>query len=611
MPSEIRTGVLLALLASAVLNAQPVSYILFNTVSTGTHPDSLAIADLNGDGIPDLVVANQVSCTLTVLRGVGDGFFEPFFGPVTTGQSPRAVAVGDFNRDGKLDLAVANFASNSVSIFLGNGNGTFRAPTNLAATGPSAIAVGDFNADGKLDLAVVETNSNSVSIFLGNGDGTFLQPSSASTGKTPVSIAAADFNADGKLDLAVANSASNDVSILLGNGDGSFQAARSFDAGQLPAYIALGDFNGDGKIDLAVANATGFTIGTISVLLGLGNGIFEAPRSFTAGSDPSFLVAGDFNLDGKIDLAVANTGSNTISIFSGIGDGTFLPPVDFTVGAAPAWIGVTDLNADGKPDLLVANSASGTVSVLINHTGTLSGLSQPSVSSAVSAASFEGGPVAPGELVTIFGSNLGPSSPAGPHITAAGLLATGLAETQVLFDGIPGPLLYAGPGQVTAIVPYAVAGHANTQLTVVNGGAVSSTLGLSVTNSVPALFSADSSGRGQAAAINQDGSINAVLNPAARGSLVVLYATGAGQTNPAGVDGLLATSVLPTPVLPVSVSMDGAPALVLYAGAAPGLVAGVLQVNVLVPSGISTGAVPVVLQVGTAVSQSGITLSVQ
>jgi len=607
MLSETRTSFFLALLAGAVLNAQPVSYLPLNTVSTGKQPDALAIADINGDGIPDLVVANQGSSTLSLLRGLGNGFFTPF-GTQATGQSPRAVAVGDFNQDGKLDLAVANFASNSVSIFLGNGNGTFRPPANLAATGPSAIAVADFNADGKLDLAVVETNSNSVSIFLGNGNGTFLQFPSASTGKTPVSIAVADFNGDGRLDLAVANSASNDISIFLGNGNGTFQAARSFAAGQLPAYIALGDFNGDGRIDLAVANATGFSTGTISVLLSLGNGTFQAPRSFTAGANPSFLVAGDFNLDGKPGLAVANTGSNTISIFSGIGNGTFLPPVEFTVGTTPTWIGVADLNADGKPDLLVANSATGIVSVLINHTGTLS---QPVVSSAVSAASFESGPVAPGELVTIFGSNLGPNTPAGAQITADGLLATGLGQTQVLFDGIPSPLLYAGAGQVSAIVPYAVAGQTNTQLMVVNGGRVSATLSLTVTNSAPALFSADSTGHGQIAASNQDGSMNGVLNPAARGSIVVFYATGAGQTNPAGVDGLLATSVLPAPVLPVAVSIDGAPALVLYAGAAPDLVAGVLQVNVFVPENISPGAVPLVLQVGSAASQSGITLSVR
>ena len=219
--------------------------------------------------------------------------------------------------------------------------------------------------------------------------------------------------------------------------------------------------------------------------------------------------------------------------------------------------------------------------------------------------------MSPGELVTLFGSNLGPNAAAGPQLTASGLLATELAGTQALFDGIPAPLLYAGSGQVTAIVPYAVAGQTSTQLTIANTGRMSLPVGLPVTASTPALFSADSSGQGQAAAVNQDGSVNAAMNPAARGSVVALFATGAGATNPAGVDGLLATSVLPAPVLTVSAKVGGSPAMVLYAGAAPGLVAGVMQVNVLVPENINTGAVPVVLQVGSASSQSGITLSVQ
>jgi len=588
------------------LPAQTVSFIQRSQIATGQNPTALAVADITGDGESDLIVANQGAASLSILRGLGNGFFQPLT-TEATGISPHALAVGDFNQDGRLDLAVANFASNSVDIFLGIGNGNFRLFGSLAAAGPSAIAVADFNGDGRLDLAVVATNSNSVSIFLGNGNGGFLPFFSSTVGDRPVSIATADFNGDGRLDLAVANMASNSVSILLGTGAGIFLNPRNFSAGQLPAYVALADFDGNGTIDIAVANATGFTAGSISLLLGLGNGAFTPPRTFAAGSNPSFLVTGDFNLDGKPDLAVANTASNTISIFLGVGNGFFVPPIDFVTGSAPEWISVVDLNADGRPDLLVANSRSNTVSVLINYTGEFG---PPLVAAVLNAAALQSGAVAPGELVSIFGSNLGPDQALGP-LVSSGLLSTALANTQVLFDDNPAPLLYASSGQLNAVVPFAVAGRDHTEVVITNSGQASLALDLAVTESAPALFTMDSTGQGQAAVLNQDGSLNGDLNPAGRGSTIVLYATGGGETSPAGVDGLLATVPLSTLLLPISARIDGESADVLYAGGALGLVAGVIQVNVRVPDDIASGPVTIVLQVGSALSRPGVTVNIE
>ncbi len=263
-----------------------------------------------------------------------------------------------------------------------------------------------------------------------------------------------------------------------------------------------------------------------------------SPRTFAAGSNPSFLVTGDFNLDGKPDLAVANTASNTISIFLGLGNGFFVPPIDFVTGSAPEWISVVDLNADGRPDLLVANSRSNTVSVLINYTGEFG---PPLITSVVNAAALQSGAVAPGEVVTIFGSNLGPDQARGPLVSPSGFLSTALANTQVFFDDNPAPLLYASSGQLNAVVPFAVAGRDHTEVVITNSGQASLALDLAVTNSAPALFTMDSTGKGQAAVLNQDGSLNGDLNPAGRGSIIVLYATGGGETSPAGIDGLLAT----------------------------------------------------------------------
>jgi len=598
--------VFLALAASGGLAAQVVSFTAQPQVSTGSKPDSLAVADVTGDGIPDVIVADGGTSTINVLRGLGNGFFQAFT-TITTGQSPRAIAVGDFNRDGKLDLAVANFGSDTVSVLLGNGNGTFRQFATLEATGPSAIVVADFNGDGKLDLAVAATNSNQVAIFTGTGDGNFVPFSSAAVGGRAVSIVVADFNADGKLDLAVADSSSNAVAILLGNGNGTFQSARSFAAGALPAYLVAADFNGDGRMDLAVANANGFSDGTVTILQGLGNGSFQVLQTLGTGSNPSFLVAADFNLDGKLDLMVANTGSNSISLLLGIGNGNFQPQLDFAAGSAPSWMAVADLNGDGRADLMVADSDSNSLSVLINRTAAAV---QPSIRSTVNAGSMQGGPVAPGELVAVFGTNIGPSTPASLQLDTSGQVATTLSQTQVFFDNVAAPLVFVSSGQVTAAVPFGVAGRASTQMTVINAGATSASATLSVSQSAPSVFTADASGSGAGAILNQDGTLNNSANPASVGSVVALFVTGAGATNPPSADGLLATG-LATIANAVSVTIGGQAARVFYAGSAPGLIAGVEQINVQVPEGIGSGAAAIQVQIGAAVSQAGVTVSIE
>jgi uncharacterized protein (TIGR03437 family) len=227
------------------------------------------------------------------------------------------------------------------------------------------------------------------------------------------------------------------------------------------------------------------------------------------------------------------------------------------------------------------------------------------------AGSYANGAVAPGEIISLFGTNMGPATGAGLSLTPAGLVSTNVGGVQVLFDGTPAPLIYARSDQVSAIVPYGVAGHVTAQVTVVFNGQPSTPLTVPVTDSAPALFTADASGKGQGAILNQNGSVNSSTNPAGKGSVVVLYGTGEGATNPPGVDGQIAGSVLPKPILPVSVTIDGRDAVVLYAGAAPSEVAGVIQVNVLLPDGINSGPVPVVLKVGSATSQAGVLLAVQ
>jgi hypothetical protein len=355
---------------SILLNSGTGTFPAATPYGAGTGPMAIAVGDFNGDGILDLVVANSGG-NVSILIGTGSGTFGTAAN-FSTGTSPRSVAVGDFNGDGKLDLAVANSGSSNVSILLGNGDGTFGAATNFAAgTTPYSVVIKDVNNDGKLDLVVID-NAGNVSILHGNGTGSFGTATTYAAGTSPYAAAVGDLNRDGKLDIAVANSGSSNVSVLTNttpftsSGSVAFSDATNFaTTGLNPKPVVAGDFNGDGKLDLAVANTAS---NSVSVLPGTGNGSFGAATTFSVGgSDPEALAIGDFNRDGKLDIAVANYGSGTVSILQGNGDGSFGTATTYAVGPLPTSITVGDFNGDGKLDLAVANYSSGEVSILLGN----------------------------------------------------------------------------------------------------------------------------------------------------------------------------------------------------------------------------------------------------
>jgi len=236
--------------------------------------------------------------------------------------------------------------------------------------------------------------------------------------------------------------------------------------------------------------------------------------------------------------------------------------------------------------------------------------SSVSISAVVSAASYAGGGVAPGEIVVLTGANIGPKDLVTGSV-AGDKFGTQIGSTQVLFDGQAAPLLYVSGGQTSAIVPYAVSTRATTQVVVVYNGERSTALPVTVLPAHPSLFSANASGRGQGAILNEDYSYNSSALPAAKGHYVQLYGTGEGPTSPSGVDGLLALLQYPKPVTAVTVTIGGQPAEVAYYGAAPQAVAGLLQVNAKVPESIASGNAEVVIQLGTAKSQTGLTVAVR
>jgi uncharacterized protein (TIGR03437 family) len=330
----------------------------------GNNPESMTVADFNGDGKADLVVPNYMpSGTVSVLLGNGDGSFRPRASFGVGADYPASVAVSDFNGDGNADLAVANYRGNNVSILLGNGDGTFHGAVNYpVGMAPGSLVAADLNGDRKVDLAVANQGSNDVTILLGNGDGSFQPPFNYTAGSGVQFLTVGDVNGDGKADLIVVNQGGNNVSVLLGYGDGTFRTAVNYKVGEQPQFAVVGEFNGDSRADLAVVNAVG---NNVSVLLGNGDGTFQAATNYNVGSLPLFAAVGDFNGDGRLDLAVPNRGSNNVSVLLGNGDGTFQTAVNYSAGSTPSATVVGDFNGDGVSDLAVANLASSNVSILL------------------------------------------------------------------------------------------------------------------------------------------------------------------------------------------------------------------------------------------------------
>jgi uncharacterized protein (TIGR03437 family) len=272
-------------------------------------------------------------------------------------------------------------------------------------------------------------------------------------------------------------------------------------------------------------------------------------------------------------------------------------PTGLVAGNYPGTITVTGTQA----------SQTTTIAVTLNVTG----VAAPVLNSLLNAGSFQAGPVAPGEIITLKGVGMGPATGVSGTVSAAGALVTNVSGVRVLFDGIESPLLYVRADQINAIAPYEIYGRVNTQIKVEYQGVQSTALQLNVVDTAPGIFTLDASGKGQGAIVNQNGTVNGPTNPAPIGTIVAIYATGEGQTNPPGQDGRIISTDLRKPLQNVSVKVGGVSVPVVYAGSAPSLVSGALQVNVRL-TGVSSGTtLPIEIDIGNGVSTSGVTIAVQ
>jgi hypothetical protein len=347
------------------------------------NPSAVLIRDLNGDGKPDLAIANawldweelvggkfEAMGTVSVRLNRGDGTFAPRR-DYSTGAGSAGLASGDLNGDGVPDLVSANGEEESISVLFGRGDGSFLPKQNYPVpNSPMAVAVGDLNGDDKPD--VVSGVGSNATVFLNNGTGG-LQPKvdyAAGTGVSAVALVDAD--GDGHLDVVTANSEAKSISVLRNNGDGTLASPVAYDAGPAPAAIASGDLNGDGKPDLAVAHSES---PFVSLLLNAGNGTFAAKRDYRSGGaeQPGIKVV-DLNGDGNPDVVTLTDGG--ISLLLGAGNGTLAPPLGYRGSSGYGDVAVGDLNGDGRPDLAATagteddeNTGVLELAVLINNPG--------------------------------------------------------------------------------------------------------------------------------------------------------------------------------------------------------------------------------------------------
>ena len=486
---------------------------------SGVAASRAVAADFNGDGVPDLALTEfPGSVSVSLGNGIGDGTTSESYHvavPYAVGNQPFAVVAADVNGDGVLDLVTANNGDGTVSVLLGNGDGTFKAAKSYpAGSGPASLAIADVTGDGKPDVVVA--GAGAVSLLAGIGDGSFRAPVAIAQGNLPETVVIADFNKDGKLDIAYGDIGGSNVYVALGTGAGQFAAPVSSAAGVIPNFVGYGDFNGDGKLDIV---ALGLNASILSVSLGQGNGQFGAPalyaagiesnsfaladvtgdglvdlltadmpsgylytyagkadgsfagpRAYPAGPTPSLITSGDFNGDGDADFAVGSPQSDTILVYMGDGEGGFGSPVLLTLGdgVQPTAMLAADFNHDGKADLVLATSLG--IGMYLGEPGGLGSISVSSISSSgavtaasMAAADFNGdgkldlavaGTVSGnGEIAVYFGDGQGGFQPSKRYtsgislssIVAADLNGDGkpdLAATDYgVFAGAPGGLM--------------------------------------------------------------------------------------------------------------------------------------------------------------------------
>jgi hypothetical protein len=392
---------LIAVVRTATADApcDPASVLLpFPPQVAGSHPHGIAIADLNGDGRPDVAVANSnyppktgQAGTVTVHWGSGDGHFG-VGASISVPGDPFHIVAGDFDRDGNADLISGDYLTGSVYLLRGQGTGpaaNFLVPVAYAAgPDPTFLVARDLNADGRLDLVALNLTAGTISVLLGqigtgNGLGLFAVPTTYVLGNStsyPATATAGDFNGDGIADLAVVLYGPSQIDIVAGTGsggvgDGGFGPPTVISIGNTIWNVEARDFNGDAILDLAVTNANGMRVLIGHGSAGHGDGTFSPPNYYSAGGATQGMAVSDYTRDGILDCVLAVAASNRLALLvgtgtGGVGDGGFSGPQSYIADTQPYSLEAGDVNGDGHPDLIAANYGADNFTAYLDSCGT-------------------------------------------------------------------------------------------------------------------------------------------------------------------------------------------------------------------------------------------------
>jgi len=553
--------------AGATSQPQPLS-ITINSVTSSSFAiatTSFAVGAVGTAYQQTISTVNANSCGL---------ISSPVSFSVTAGALPNGLSLqgssitgtptlpGTFNFTLTATSGCGDMASAKLSITItGTAPQMTANPTTLAFT----VQQGANNIPADQQIALSSSGAAlTYTATVSTSGGNWLSMKNSSTGTTP-----------GSVTVGLVNFANLSPGAYAGTVSISSQASNS------PVTVA---------VNLTVVAAAPVVASPNSLIIdqfaSAGSNIAKQPISVSSGSSSTHFTASAATAIGGPWLSISPADATTpTTLTAGIDSGGLAP------GTYTGSIVITP--ASGAPQTI-------SVTLVVSQ-------QPPSISSVQNAASYVLGPVAPGEIVTIFGSALGPVLPIGLQLTSSGTAATIVASTSVTFDGVAAPIVYTSANQVSVVVPYEVTGSATTNVQLTYQGLPSNILAVRVTDAAPGIFTSNSSGSGQGDILNQDFSLNSAANGADPGSVVSIFATGEGQTTPAGIDGAINANSLPLPApkLTVTVQIGGQTADVSYYGAAPGELAGVLQVNAKVPANVQRGtSVPVVITVGSSSSQT-------